>query len=117
MADDETPRDSDVACVHYSSTITSTTPSDTAYELEGGVDGFGGGAGIAAGFGGGGGAFLALGHAARPFSFGFGGGGGGGGALALLLRRGAATAPDEELGVSPPSLSDPGCSDRRRDGL
>ena len=92
MADDEPPRDSDVACVHYSSTITSTTPSDTAYELKGGVDG---GASTAAGFGGGGGGFAALGHAARPFGFGFGGGGGGGGALVRLLRRGAVTVPDD----------------------
>ena len=114
MADDEPPRDSEVACVHYSSTT--TTMVDTAYELKDGVGGFGGGAGTAAGFGGGGGGFLALGHAARPCGFGFGGGGGGGGTLALLLRRGPETAPDEELGASPPSLSEPGCSEHRRDG-
>ena len=98
---------------HSRFTITFTTPSDTAYELKGGVDG---GAGTAAGFGVGGGGFIALGHAARPFGFGFGGGGGGGGTLALLLRRGKEIAPDEELGVSPPSLSEPGCSEHRRDG-
>ena len=105
MADDEPPRDSKVTCVHYRSTT--TTMLDTAYELKGGVVGFGGGAGTAAGFGGGGGGFLALEHAACPFGFGFGGGGGGGGTLALLLRRGKEIAPDEELGVSPPSLSEP----------
>ena len=114
MADDEPPRDSEVTCVHYRSTT--TTMLDTAYELKGGVGGFGGGAGTAAGFGGGGGGFLALGHAARPFGFGFGGGGGGGGTLALLLRRGKEIAPDEELGVSPPSLSEPGRSAHRGDG-
>ena len=114
MADDEPPRDSDVARVHYSASTTTTTFS-TAYERSGLAGGFGGGGGTAAGFGGGGGGFLALEHAACPFGFGFGGGGGGGGTLVLLLRRGTEIAPDDELGVSPPSSSEPGCSEHRRD--
>ena len=76
----------------------------------------GGGAGTAAGFRGDGGGFLALKHAACPFGFGFGGGGGGGVTLALLLPRGKEFAPDEELGVSPPSLLEPERSAHRRDG-
>ena len=88
---------------------------DTANKLNGGAGGFGGGAGTAAGFGGGGGGFP-LKHAACPFGFGFGGGGGGGAALALLLRRGKGTAPDEELGASPPSLSELERSAHRREG-
>ena len=116
MADDEPPWDPEATRVHSGCTTTSTTMLDTANELKGAAAGFRGGAGIAAGFGGGGGGFFALKHAACPFGFGFGGGGGGGATLALLLHRGKEIAPDEELGVSPPSLSEPGRSAHRRDG-
>ena len=116
MADDEPPRDSEATCVHSGSTSTLTTMLDTANELNGGAGGFGGGAGTAAGFGGGGGGFLALKHTACPFSFGFGGGGGGGATLARLRRRGKESAPDDKLGASPPSLSEPERSAHRREG-
>ena len=116
MADDEPPWDSEATLVHSEYTSTLTTMLDTANELKGAAAGFGGGAGTAAGFGGGGGGFFALKHAACPFGFGFGGGGGGGVAVALLLCRGKGTAPDEELGASPPSLSEPERSAHRRDG-
>ena len=89
---------------------------DMANELKGTAAGFGGGAGTAAGFGGGGGGFVAFKHAACPFGLGFGGRGRGGVAFAILLRRGMGTAPGEELGTSPPSLSEPERSALRREG-